>query len=49
MIIKMLSELGRKMDENRGKFNKELENIKKNKTAEEYNNYNLKFTRRNQQ
>ena len=30
MIIKMLRELGRRMDEQSNKFNKELENIKKN-------------------
>ena len=39
LIIKMLHKLRRKMDENNGKSNKELENIKKNQTAEEYSNY----------
>ena len=37
MIIKMLSELRRRMDEHSEKFNKELENIKKNQKTEEYN------------
>ena len=32
MIIKMLTELGRRMDEHSENFNKELENIKKNKS-----------------
>ena len=44
MIIKMLSELKRRMNEHCEKFNKELENIKKTQTAEEYNNWNLKNT-----
>ena len=30
-IIKMLNELGRRMDEHSGKFNKEIENMRKNK------------------
>ena len=32
IIIKMLTELGRRMDEHSKNFNKELENIKKNQT-----------------
>lgn len=32
MIIKMLNTLGRRMDEHRNKFSKELEHIKKNQT-----------------
>ena len=32
MIIKMLKELRRRMDEHSEKFNRELENIKKNQT-----------------
>ena len=32
IIIKMLRELGRKMGKHSEKFNKDLENIKKNKT-----------------
>ena len=36
MIIKVLSDLRRKMDENSEDFHKELENIKKNQAAEEY-------------
>ena len=32
MIIKMLTELGRRMDEHSENFDKELENIKKNET-----------------
>ena len=40
MIIKMLNELGRRIDKHSEKFNRELENIKKNQTAEEYNNWN---------
>ena len=32
MIIKMINKLGRRMDEYSGKFNKELENTKKNQT-----------------
>ena len=39
MIIKMLNELRRRMDEHSEKFNKELENIKKNQTAKEYSNW----------
>ena len=37
MIIKMLSELRRRMGEHSETFNKESKNIKKNR-AEEYNN-----------
>ena len=37
------------MDVHSEKFKKELENIKRNQTAEEYNNWNFKCTRRNQQ
>ena len=36
MIIKVLSDRRRKMDENSEDFHKELENIKKNLAAEEY-------------
>ena len=36
MITKMLNELRRKADDNSENFNKVLENIKKNQTAEEY-------------
>ena len=36
MIIKVLSDRRRKMDENSEDFHKELENIKKNQAAEEY-------------
>ena len=43
MIIKMLNELGRRMNEHSDKFNKELENIKKNQTE-----MKKKYTRRNQ-
>ena len=32
MIIKTLIKLGRRMDEHSEKFNKELENVKKNQT-----------------
>ena len=32
MIIKMLNTLGRRMDEHRNNFSKELEHIKKNQT-----------------
>ena len=32
IIIKMLNKLGRRMDEHSEKFNKDLENIKKNQT-----------------
>ena len=37
------------MDKPSEKFNKDLENIKKNQTAEEYNNWIKKYSRRNQQ
>ena len=33
IIIKLLNEFERKMDENRENFNQELENIKKNQTG----------------
>ena len=45
----MLNELRRRMDEHNEEFNKELENIEKKQTAEEYNNWNKKNTRKNQQ
>lgn len=32
MVIKMLTELGRRMDEHNGNFNKEMENIRKYQT-----------------
>lgn len=38
MIIKMLRELGRRMNRQSEKFNKMLENIRKNETKQEYNN-----------
>ena len=41
VIVKMTKELGRRMDTQSQKLdvlNKELENIKKNQTEEEYNN-----------
>ena len=42
MIVKVIQELGRKMDAQidklQGFFNKELENIKNNQTVEQYNN-----------
>ena len=47
MIIKMIKELGRRMDEHSEKINKELEDVKKNQTGEY--NWNEKYTRRNQQ
>ena len=34
MIIKMIKELGRRMDEHSEKINKELEDVKKNQTGE---------------
>lgn len=50
MIIKMLNTLGRRMDEHRNNFSKELEHIKKNQT-EVKNTINEKkmYTRRNQE
>lgn len=49
MIIKMLNELGRRMDKHSENFNEELEYTKKKQTAKEYNKWNKKHTRRNQQ
>ena len=49
--MKMLKELRKRMDEWSEKlevFNKELENTQKNQADEEYNNWSLKYTRRNQ-
>ena len=44
-MIKMLNKIGISMDEHSEKFNKELENIKKNQTALKCNNWNKKYTR----
>ena len=45
MIIKMLNKLGRRRNEHSEKFNKELENIKKNQIElKNFNNWNLKYT-----
>ena len=48
MIIKMLNKPRRRMNEYSEKFNKDLE-IKEPNRAEEYNNWNKKYSRRNQQ
>ena len=51
VIVKMIKELRRRKDKQSEKldvFKKELESIKKNQTDEEYNNWNEKYTRRNQ-
>lgn len=42
MIIKMLKQLGRRMDIHSEKFNNEVENIK-NQTAKEYINWHFKM------
>ena len=42
MVIKMLTELGRRMEEHSENFNKELENIRKPIRAEKYNNWKEK-------
>ena len=49
MIIKMLNTLGRRMDEHRNNFSKELEHIKKNQTEVKntINEKKKKYTRRN--
>ena len=50
IAIRMLTDLGRRIDENSENFNKELENVKKEPIrTEEYNNGNEKFARGNQQ
>ena len=46
-MIKMLNKIGISMDEHSEKFNKELEDTKKNQTDE--HKWNEKYTRRNQQ
>ena len=53
MVLQMLTdgftdEFGR-MNKHSENFNKELGNIKEPVTAEEYNNWNEKYARRNQQ
>ena len=46
LIIWMLTELGKRIDEHSENFNKELENTPKEPVrAEEYNNWNEKHTR----
>ena len=47
MIIKMLTDLRRRMDEHSENFNKNLE--KKKIRTEEYNTWNEKYIRRNPQ
>lgn len=37
MIIRVVTKLRRSMDEHRKNFNKEIENIKKSQTTENYN------------
>ena len=43
MLIKILSELGRRMDEHSENFNKELESKEESNRTEEYNNRNLEI------
>ena len=48
LVVRMITELGKRTDEHSENFNKELENIKKELgRTEEYNNLNEKHTRRN--
>ena len=48
LVVRMITELGKRIDEHSENFNKELENIKKELgRTEEYNNLNEKHTRRN--
>ena len=47
MIMKMFKKLGRKIDAYSENFNKKLKNIRNR--AEEYKNWNEKYTKRNQQ
>ena len=46
--IRILTKLGKRIDELNEDFNKELENIKRNR-AEKYNNWNEKYTSENSQ
>ena len=52
MIGKMIQDLGKRMEAKLEKmqemFNKDLEELKKKQTDEQYNNWNEKYTRRNQ-
>ena len=49
LAIRMLTELGKRIDEHNKNINKEQENIKKGPVrTEEYNNQNEKHTRRNE-
>ena len=50
MVIKILNEVRRRMEEHSENFNKEIGNIKKESTrAKEYNNVSDKYTEGNQQ
>ena len=50
LIIRLLTELGKRIQENSENFNKELENIFKNPVrTEDYNSGNEKHTRKNEQ
>ena len=52
MIVKMIQNLRKRMEAQIGKkqemFNKDLEELKNKQTDEPYNNWNEKYTRRNQ-
>ena len=48
MIMKMLRELGRRMNRQREKFNKRLENIRKNETAFKSTVTEITYVERNQ-
>lgn len=45
MVINMLTELRRTMDEHRENFNQETENINEPIRGKEYDNWNKKYTR----
>ena len=48
LVIRLLTKLGKRLDEHSENFNKELENIKKEPVrTEECSNWNEKRTRRN--
>ena len=49
LVIKVLTELGKRIDINNEDFNKEVENIKKTQSEnEKFNNLNIKHIRRNE-
>ena len=52
MKVKMIQDLGKRMEAKIEKmqemFNKDLEELKNKQTDEQYNNWNEKYTRRNQ-